>query len=106
MLFQSADQVLGMAALRVGVLLFSTGHFLCIAALLVRMLLQSAPEPAVPEGPICGKEPHTHGEGCYEDAIVCGFAEEHAHGEGCATQTLACTVAEHAHGDGCTVTSS
>lgn len=60
------------------------------------------PEPAVPEGPICGKEPHTHGEGCYEDAIVCGFAEEHAHGEGCATQTLACTVAEHAHGDGCT----
>ena len=60
------------------------------------------PEPTVPEGPICGKEPHTHGEGCYEDAIVCGFAEEHAHGEGCATQTLACTVAEHAHGDGCT----
>nr|WP_300807749.1 hypothetical protein [uncultured Acetatifactor sp.] len=42
MLFQGADQILGMAALCVGVLLFSTGHFLCIAALLVRMLLQSA----------------------------------------------------------------
>ena len=58
--------------------------------------------PAVPEGPICGKEPHIHGDGCYEDAIVCEFAEEHTHGEGCATQTLACTVAKHAHGEGCT----
>ncbi len=60
------------------------------------------PEPTVPEGPICGMEPHVHGEGCYEDTIVCGFAEEHVHGEGCATQTLTCTAAEHAHGEGCT----
>ncbi len=41
MLLQSTYQILGMAALRVGVLLFSAGHFLCIAAILVCMLLQS-----------------------------------------------------------------
>lgn len=58
-------------------------------------------EPTAPEEPVCGKEPHTHGEGCYEDALVCGFAEEHVHGEACASQTLTCAAEEHAHGEGC-----
>lgn len=58
-------------------------------------------EPTAPEEPVCGKEPHTHGEGCYEDTLVCGFAEEHVHGEACASQTLTCAAEEHAHGEGC-----
>ncbi len=63
--------------------------------------IQETVEPTVPEGPVCGIEAHVHGEECYEDAIVCGFAEEHVHGEGCTAQTLTCAVEEHAHAEGC-----
>ena len=51
---------------------------------------------------ICGKEAHIHDENCFEDAVLCGFAEEHVHEEGCLTRTFSCSMEEHAHGEGCT----
>ena len=56
---------------------------------------------------ICGKEEHTHGEGCYdaEGNLICTL-EEHTHSDECYewTDVLTCTTPEsagHTHGEAC-----
>lgn len=56
---------------------------------------------------ICGKEEHTHGEGCYdaEGNLICTL-EEHTHSDECYewTDVLACTIPEsagHTHSEAC-----
>lgn len=56
---------------------------------------------------ICGKEEHTHGEGCYdaEGNLICTL-EEHTHSDECYewTDVLACTTPEsagHTHSEAC-----
>ena len=56
---------------------------------------------------ICGKEEHTHGEGCYdaEGNLICAL-EEHAHSDECYewTDVLTCTTPEsagHTHSEAC-----
>lgn len=49
----------------------------------------------------CGKEEHTHGDGCYETKSC--DKEEHSHDDGCYDENgeLACGKDEHGHDDGC-----
>ena len=56
---------------------------------------------------ICGKEEHTHGEGCYdaEGNLICTL-EEHTHSDECYewTEVLTCTIPEsagHTHSEAC-----
>ena len=56
---------------------------------------------------ICGKEEHTHGEGCYdaEGNLICTL-EEHTHSDECYewTDVLTCTIPEsagHTHSEAC-----
>lgn len=56
---------------------------------------------------ICGKEEHTHGEGCYdaEGNLICTI-EEHTHSDECYewTDVLTCTIPEsagHTHSEAC-----
>lgn len=56
---------------------------------------------------ICGKEEHTHGEGCYDaDGNLICTLEEHAHSDECYewTDVLTCTIPEsagHTHSEAC-----
>ena len=49
----------------------------------------------------CGKEEHTHGDGCYETKSC--DKEEHSHDDGCYDENgeLTCGKDEHSHDDGC-----
>lgn len=49
----------------------------------------------------CGKEEHTHGDGCYETKSC--DKEEHSHDNGCYDENgeLNCGKDEHSHDDGC-----
>ena len=52
---------------------------------------------------ICGKEEHTHGEGCYDGSqnLICS-KEEHTHDESCLEESLyICGEREHVHSEEC-----
>lgn len=53
------------------------------------------------EVPDCGKEEHTHDDGCYETKSC--DKEEHSHDDGCYDENgeLTCGKDEHSHDDGC-----
>jgi len=58
--------------------------------------------------PICGLTAHTHGEGCYQLALMCGLDETdgHAHGDDCyaSVSKNICGIDEcegHVHGENC-----
>ena len=57
--------------------------------------------------PECGKEEHTHDDGCYTETreLTCDLAEgeEHTHDDVCYTvsKELACELEEHSHGEDC-----
>lgn len=57
--------------------------------------------------PECGKEAHTHDDGCYTETqeLICDLAEgeEHTHDDACYTvsKELTCELEEHTHGDEC-----
>ncbi len=62
--------------------------------------------------PECGKEEHTHDDGCYTETreLTCDLAEgeEHTHDDVCYTvsKELACELEEHSHEAGCYVEES
>lgn len=80
----------------------------CLAAVVIFCTVYALVLPAVTlEGrtTCCGMEEHTHGESCYESALICGLEEdgEHIHDESCYEKQLICELSEHTHTDECYV---
>ena len=80
----------------------------CLAAVVIFCTVYALVLPAVTlesRTTCCGMEEHTHGESCYEAALICGLEEdgEHIHDESCYEKQLICELSEHTHTDECYV---
>lgn len=55
----------------------------------------------------CDKEEHSHDDGCYDEngELTCG-KDEHSHDDGCEGEVLTCDKEEHTHSGGCYSTES
>lgn len=79
--------------------------FTCLAVMVAlgTVMVMRYTGTAMTGNPRCGEEEHTHGEGCYQENLICGREEEegHEHTAECYEKQLICMLEEHTHTDTC-----